>query len=297
MPKGFGCLALLFLISLGSLSPDASAARQTSGQDQALLQEALKKTGAYCERLKAVALNFVCHENIHESNYFYKRKQSYTRSEVSGEMLYTTQLELRNVKDKTYVYDYQMVRKGEEREEQRTLLRENNRKRNKANAKLELQRYFAQYLVYGPVGFLSFYWQNHFNYRLLGTESLDGRSALKIGASPSEEREENYSFGTIWVDAADFSVLKIEWDPRSLAGFNQEVDSSIGNLKREISWNVTYGVEKNGIRFPSLQNLEETLLSHTGKRFPKYRVAITYDDFRFFIVETEIKYQDNTCGI
>jgi hypothetical protein len=205
-------------------------------------------------------------------------------------MLYSTQLQLRNVKDKTYVYDYQMIRRGDEREEQRTLLRENNKKRNKANTKLELQRYYAQYLVYGPVGFLSYYWQSHFNYTLLGTESLDGRETLKIEAVPRSEREENYSFGTIWVDKSDYSVVKIEWDPRSLPGYNEDVDSSIGNLKREVSWNVTYGVGKNGIRFPSLQTLEETLISHTGKRFPKYRVAISYENFKFFIVETEIKW-------
>ncbi len=92
------------------------------------------------------------------------------------------------------------------------------------------------------------------------------------------------------MDAADFSILKIEWDPRSIPGYTEEVDSSIGSLKREIRWSVTYGKEKNGIRFPSHQMMDEILISQTGKRQPKYTLNIIYSNYQFFIVETEIKY-------
>ena len=268
----------------------AQAPSQASAEDTALLKQVMQKTGDYCERLKAVALDFICHENILENTYFYNKKSSYRRSDVAGEMIYSTQLQLRRVQDKSYVYDYQMIRKEEEQYEKRDLLEENGKKKEKKDAKLELQRYFAQYLVYGPVGFLSHYWQPYFNYAVVGREVLDGRATLVITAAPTEEREENYSFGKIWVDASDFSVLKIEWDPRSIPGYSEELDSSIGNLKREITWSVTYGIEKNGIRFPSHQKLEEILINHTGNRSPKYEVSISYDQYQFFIVETQIKY-------
>ena len=263
---------------------------KVSAEDTALLKQVMQKTGDYCERLKAVALDFICHENMQEKVYFYNKKSSYRRSDVAGEMIYSTQLQLRRVQDKTYVYDYQMIRKEEERYEKRDLLEENGKKKERKNAQLELQRYFAQYLVYGPVGFLSHYWQQHFDYAIVGREELDGRATLVITATPTEEREENYSFGKIWVDASDFSVLKIEWDPRSIPGYSEDLDSSIGNLKREITWSVAYGIEKNGIRFPSFQKLEEILINHTGNRSPKYEVDILYDHYQFFIVETEIKY-------
>ncbi len=280
----------LFIMGIVTAGLPAQAPSRASAEDAALLKQVMQKTGDYCERLKAVALDFICHENILENTYFYNKKSSYRRSDVAGEMIYSTQLQLRRVQDKSYVYDYQMIRKEEERYEKRDLLEENGKKKEKKDAKLKLQRYYAQYLVYGPVGFLSHYWQQHFNYTLNGRELLEGRNTLVIMATPTEEREENYSFGKIWVDASDFSVLKIEWDPRSIPGYSEELDSSIGNLKREITWSVTYGIEKNGIRFPSHQKLEEILINHTGNRSPKYEVIIRYDRYQFFIVETQIKY-------
>lgn len=280
------------LLALGMLTAGlpAQAPTKVSAEDAALLRQVMQKTGDYCERLKAVALDFICHENMQEKVYFFNKKSSYRRSDVAGEMVYSTQLQLRRVQDKSYVYDYQMIRKEEERYEKRDLLEENGKKKEKKDAQLELQRYFAQYLVYGPVGFLSHYWQQHFDYAIVGREELDGRATLVITATPTKEREENYSFGKIWVDVSDFSVLKIEWDPRSIPGYSEDLDSSIGNLKREITWSVAYGIEKNGIRFPSFQKLEEVLINHTGNRSTKYEVDILYDQYQFFIVETEIKY-------
>ena len=293
MPVGYPVIRVICaLLALGMLTAGlpAQAPTKVSAEDAALLRQVMQKTGDYCERLKAVALDFICHENMQEKVYFFNKKSSYRRSDVAGEMVYSTQLQLRRVQDKSYVYDYQMIRKEEERYEKRDLLEENGKKKEKKDAQLELQRYFAQYLVYGPVGFLSHYWQQHFDYAIVGREELDGRATLVITATPTKEREENYSFGKIWVDASDFSVLKIEWDPRSIPGYSEDLDSSIGNLKREITWSVAYGIEKNGIRFPSFQKLEEVLINHTGNRSTKYEVDILYDQYQFFIVETEIKY-------
>jgi hypothetical protein len=284
--------AVWTLLLAGSLifGIHAQTPAKGSAEDVALLEQVMQKTGDYCERLKAVALDFICHENIKENTYFYNKQSSYRRSNITGDLVFGTQLKLRRIQDKTFVYDYQMIRKEEERYEKRDLLEENGKKKEKKDAQLELQRYFAQYLVYGPVGFLSHSWQQHFDYAIVGREELDGRSTLVITATPTEEREDNHSFGKIWVDVSDFSVLKIEWDPRSIPGYSEELDSSIGNLRREITWSVAYGVEKNGIRFPSFQRLEEVLINHTGNRSTKYEVEIVYDEYQFFIVETEIKY-------
>ncbi len=166
---------VMSVLILSMLSPAQKT--QTPGtstlNDEELLLLIKQKTGGYCERLKAVALHFVCHENMHENVYNYGKRSTYSRSNLTGEMIYATQLQLRNVKEKTYVYDYQMVRDGEKKQEQRTLIQENGKKKNKKDAKLQLQRYYAQYLVYGPVGFFSFSWQPEFEYALLGREETE----------------------------------------------------------------------------------------------------------------------------
>ena len=123
------CTLLVSSFLISSLAGQAPT--KASAEDAALLKQVMQKTGDYCERLKAVALYFVCHENMQEKVYFYIKKSSYKRSDVAGEMIYSTQLQLRRTQDKSYVYDYQMIRKEEEREEKRDLLEENGKKKEK----------------------------------------------------------------------------------------------------------------------------------------------------------------------
>ena len=136
---GFAMIRTTFiLLFIWILIPGlpAQAPSRASAEDTALRKQVMQKTGDYCERLKAVALDFICHENILENTYFYNKKSSYRRSDVAGEMIYSTQLQLRRVRDKSYVYDYQMVLKDEERHEKRDLLEENGKKKEKKDAKL-----------------------------------------------------------------------------------------------------------------------------------------------------------------
>ncbi len=52
-----------------------------------------------------------------------------------------------------------------------------------------------------------------------------------------------------------------------------------------------YFIEKNGIRFPSNTICEELYLYGLRKvRTKMSETRITYDNYRFFIVETEVKY-------
>jgi len=50
-----------------------------------------------------------------------------------------------------------------------------------------------------------------------------------------------------------------------------------------------YGIEKNGIRFPSKIIFEEYYIPWGSLgRFNKSKTVITYDSYRFFIVEVEV---------
>lgn len=281
-------LALFFVFNLGSLSFSQERATEN---DQAKLKEILKKTADYCERLEKMALHFVCHENIDESTYTYKRVETVSadqfRSPTSSSRV---SLRLKKKKENLYVYDYQMIKKGDMREEKRILLKENKKEKHEENAELKTQRFMAKYLVYGPIGFLSRSWQSHFTYEIVGIEDIEGRRTVIINAIPKEVREENYYSGKIWVAENDFSILKIEWDPNYIKGYEEEVSSAAGTLKRTLSWVVYYEVEKNGVRFPSRQLIEEIYKTIEDKQHPKYTLSIVYDKYKFFTVEYEVKY-------
>jgi hypothetical protein len=209
--------------------------------------------------------------------------------EGTGERLFITELKFKRTRTTTYLYDYQMVKKGEMGFEKRILLKENKRNKHQENAQLKLKRFAAKYLVYGPIGFLSQYWQDHFDYEIIDQETIDGHAAILIEIVPNSLREENYSFGKVWVDTRDYSILKIEWDQRSIKNIEDTVESRAGHLKRSVIWGAIYGEEKNGIRFPSRQYIEETFTSLSGRKYTKYTVDIIYDNYKFFTVETNVK--------
>jgi hypothetical protein len=182
-----------------------------------------------------------------------------------------------------------MIKKGGNFKEKRDLLEENGKKRNDKDVQPRTMRLSASYLVFGPFGFLSKSWQPHFQYEILGVEKLGLSTAVVLRASPKETTDENNSFGRIWVDEEDSSILKIEWEPASIPNLKEKVESSIGELKRKVSWTVAYSVVKNGIRFPGSQLIQEVFVTKTEKEHLKYEAEYTYDHYRFFTVETEVQ--------
>ena len=281
-------LTLIFLFSLGQNGLSQEPATES---DQAKLKEILKKTATYCERLKTIALDFICSENITEEITNYKRVETISRSDLgSAAQIKHTGLKYKNRKVNTFLYDYQMIRKGDTQEEKRILLQEGERKKRVENAELKIERFKAQFIVFGPVGFLSRYWQRHFNYEIIGRDEINGNLTIVIRATPTEEREENYSFGKIWVDESDYSIVKIEWDPQYIPGFQSKSSVAAGDIKSTYSWAIFYELEKNGIRFPSRQVIEETLTTYAGKEYPRYLATFVYDQYKFFTVQVEVKH-------
>jgi hypothetical protein len=254
---------------------------------QAQLAKILEATGDYCERLKNLALYFVCQENIKEKTYAFRKTFIFSR--LPGGFKPVEDLRLDKTEKKSYVYDYQMIKKGPDLKEKRILLEENGKKMKEEDAELKTLRMSAKYLVFGPVGFLSRFWQPHFQYEILGTEKIDRRLAIVIKASPNEVTAENYCFGRIWIDEKDSSILRIEWEPESIANYKESVASPIGDLKRKIAWTVMYGIVKNGIRFPSAQSIREVFVTMSGKEHIKYEAEYVYDRYKFFTVETDVQ--------
>lgn len=178
-----------------------------------------------------------------------------------------------------------MIKKGDSLEEKRKLIKENNKKRDVENAELKIKGIKAKFLAFGPVGFLSRYWQQHFNYEIIGKDEINGKKAIIINVAPTEQREENYYFGKIWVNENDYNILKIEWKPKYIKGYEENVTSGI---KRTISWAVFYEFEKNGVRFPSKQLIEEIFITEAEKRYPNYLATVNYDNYKFFTVKVEV---------
>ncbi|MFC2142053.1 hypothetical protein ACFLR7_03870 [Acidobacteriota bacterium] len=254
------------------------------------LEEILKKASIYCERVKQIALFYVCKEKISTKENYFDRLNT-TPGFVREERVY----KILRTEIKTFLYDYQLIKNAEELREQRILLEENGKKKHKENAKLNDIRYSSKYLVFGPVGFMSSYWQEHFHYQVLGEDALDGQNVIIIEAVPTEEREENYIVGRIWI-SEDFQILRIDWEPASAHDYQDvKYDTRLGKVKKRVVWRVDFGVEKNGVRFPSRQVIQEIFEVSTPQgntyKATKHETIFEYIDYKFFIVETEIIYE------
>lgn len=246
----------------------------------------LEKTAEYCERVKDIALFYVCKEKVEDERYSFNKKNLLKFSMSSFD-----EIEPKRLKKKTYTYDYQLIKKGKELREKRILLEEDGKEKYEENVEFRPVRFFSRYLVYGPVGFLSRQWQPHFEYNIVRRDVINGKHTIVIESFPREEREENCNYGRIWVDEQDSSILKIEYDPRSIRDFENElIQSPIGDLRKAVVWYISYGFEKHGVRFPSQQLIQEFYVNREGKRILLEKISFSYEDYKFFIVETEVKY-------
>ncbi len=261
--------------------------------DPERLAELLASTGEYCERAKAIALHFICIEKITEIENFFEKISS-PSAIIRDEKIFTT----RRIKRRTYTYDYQLVKKEVDFSERRILLEENGRKRNLENAGLPQLKYYSQYPFFGPVGFLSRYWQDHFKYSILGEETVNGERAVVIQAVPSEFREENFNVGRIWVNGAS-QIMRVEWEPDSIQNYEDEILSTPrGDFHKTVRWSVDYTIEKNGIRFPGRQLIQEIFYrdspnSGIRQQAVKRETRFDYTNYKFFVVDTNVDIRDN----
>jgi len=280
---------LLFLAGLvpylaigGALSGRVTPARAQDPAAANPLPRILEKTKEYCQRLSSASLDFICRERIDE-------RQFSPPLQIFSNMATPSR---RHVTSVSLEYDYQLIRKGESVEEKRVLLRENKQRRNEPDAVLKTQLYKHKYLVFGPVGLLGEYWQPKHAYAYLGEEDVDGEKAFLVEASPWGSPEPNLLYGKVWVRKKDFAVVRIEWDQRSLGNYDLvlQMAKAIGHqAEPRISIVGHYGVEKNGIRFLDRLTIHEDYDSGRGV-FRASETTVLYKEYRFFIVETEVRY-------
>jgi outer membrane lipoprotein-sorting protein len=287
-----GIIRYLFLIAVislyisGALYSDIDVFGHKQENSPEDLDDILNKCADYCERLARASLNFVCNERIEEERYehFFRR---YARNPSS-----------RKVEENTYVYDYQLIKKGIKVEESRILLEENGKKVNERDAKLKAQMFYSKRSVFGPVGLLIRKNQDKYNYKTLNEETVNGRKTVIVEAKPITEMRDMPNYGKIWIDKEDYSILKIKVAEESLVGIEQV--KGVINVGTDPVISVThfygevYKTDKNQIiRFPSKtvflyeKHLKERRFEG---RIIEAKTQYTYYNYKFFTVDVEVKY-------
>ncbi len=163
--------------------------------------QVLKKAADYCERLKTIALQYICDEHITRTSYYYDVRRYVKTSGIENVGLPRKRWTLKRTADMDIVYDYQLLKKGDRLEEKRKTLAYDGKAWTKKDEPMSILPYQAQYIVYGPIGFLSSSWQTGFEYYDEGREKAsDGREMVVFMSQPNEFRDDNSVYGRVWVD-------------------------------------------------------------------------------------------------
>lgn len=281
----------IYLITLAALSlfkisvfPGPFAASQKVYRPA--LTEVLKKAAEQCRKLEEASLFYICEEHITERIYLYDQpvdlfSDYYDGPKSSGF----------GRKVSTWIYDYQLIRKGPVLDERRNLLNKNGKALDVKDASLETGRFSHKYVVFGPVGLLSEKNQNSFDYEFLETEKIHGELAFIISARPKPTAPAGSLFGKVWLRASDLCVLKIQWDQTSLGNFAdiQKHADSRGAIP-DVTFFSEYAIEKNGLRFPSRYVIQENYVSKkTTRAFMRSTTTVLYKNYRYFTVEVDVK--------
>jgi hypothetical protein len=237
-------------------------------EDSSRLAAILKKSGEYCQRLDKAALDFVCLEEVTEMTRFYTPHTD------------------------VYLYDYQFIRKDRETKETRNLISVNGEKANTQDSTLDTVMFQYKNVLFGPVGLLSTAWQAYHDFRLVEEDTLSNEKVVVVEATPNAFLVTPHCYGRIWIKEEDGSVLKIVWDQRSLGNFRAiEEWAKLHDAEPRITAYSEYGVEKNGLRFPSRSYTENAFIEKNNRKLVNAEISIFYRSYKFFTVETEVKYE------
>ena len=257
---------------------------------QEQLEEVLKKCAEYCEKLSNSVLDFICAEKITEE-IFTPRSKRPTVVSTSSDGATVSAPPRGGSELNIFLYDYQMIRKDNKITNRRILLKENGSKRNEVDAELKTKRFKHHNIIFGPIALLDALWQPQYDYKIIQRKKFKGDAVMVIEATPKDPMKTENPFGKLWVKEDDFSIVKIEWDQGSLPFLDLlEVDAENFNSKPEIKVEAEYSFEKNGIRFPSKYNIVETYYQGARKYFIRSTLDVTYKDYKFFTVTSDVKY-------
>jgi hypothetical protein len=256
-----------------------------------------ERISVYCDKLEKTALDFTCRERIKEtlgSN----RERALSDLEVedpfhprygTGGVLLSLREAIRE--EHSFFFDYQLIRKDDQIQEQRRSTDEKGRDLPEDKPYPQTHRFYIDKPVFGPVGLFGRNVQSRFQYQLLGEEKTNGRPAYVVEIKPLHPISGKTSYGKAWIDRQDASILKLDVDAESLSGYERIAADYISRgVTPDISIEVIYGFEKNGLRFPSQINLKEAYSDPKQGRIKMSQLRVDYDQYKFFTVGTEVKY-------
>ena len=276
-----------------------SEKKQVTVQFTGPLQEIMKGAAAYCDKLKDAVFTYQCREKIQQTRMPLTASgedQPYISSSDAQNSTYSQLNQIRTqlyTRVNSFEYAHTFSKQGNKIDEKRELRSapEKIEKKEEAGQEppVELSAFLAERPLFLPITLLDSGRWELYDYRFDRYDKHKGRRAAVIEVTPKNPEETPTTYGTLWIDMEDFSLLKIEADPRSLRGYN-EMNQLAKKLQTKLYLTLESEYEDiyNGIRFPGKIRVLELykggpfISEHRGaKGWERNRVVFTFSGYRF----------------
>jgi hypothetical protein len=263
--------AIALFLTMGVVSILSLGGAQSAGNDQALAK-VLDLARKYCARLDKAALDFVCMEQVKE--------ESNSRRGPDMQEHFNTLV---------WVYDYQFVRKEGKVTEKRDLVKKNGEEIEKKEARIETRHFKFNDIFFGASILLGEAAAADHVYKFVENDKIQREPVVVVACEAKPASAGKVLTGRAWVRERDGAVLRISWAPASFGDYqNVLVIAEDLGMNPAIISETEFGVERNGIRFPSRDWTEETYRKGTMS-FTRSMITVTYDNYKFFTVETGVE--------
>jgi len=264
----------------------------------------LKGSADYCQKLKQSAFHFYCREKILET-----RKtltEIVEQDRITNPELRLVNRTLDEVRSmgytqvKNYVFGYRLIKQGDQIKEERDWISSGDNVKVNRDRVVKTNTFFSEKAVFAPITILDPSRQDKYNFQFIRFDERNGRRVAVIEALPKEPGETATIYGTLWIDTEDFSLLKIEADPKSIRGYGalKELATKL-RTRLHLSLGIDFDRQQQGIRFPTkISFLEKyaggrTIYTNQGsKGWERTRTELFYSDYQFFSVQTDVTVQE-----
>ncbi len=191
-------------------------------------------------------------------------------------------------RDNKYLFDYQFIRRGGSVTERRVLLEKNGKKASGGEEIPKTETFQYSDILFSPIRLLDDKNAEFYGYRLKGEDAVDGQDAWLLEVTPRMAIADRYLGAVIWLKKFDASVLRIDWDPATFGSYENILARAhaFGSEPAVVS-RTEFGIEKNGLRFPSVDFTEEAYSQKSGEKFIRATTRVSYSRYKFFVVESE----------
>jgi len=266
------------------------------------MKRILQGAADYCDRIKKSAFHFYCREKIHETRIPISNAEKIDPhidiiSQKKKADVAMTKLRTRAYTQvKGYVFGYRLIKQGNRIKEERDWISSTDNIQVERNQVTNPRIFFSEKALFAPITLLDRSRQGYYDYRFIRFDNYKNRRAALIKAVPGKKNKTDSVYGNIWIDMEDFSVMKIEADPRSILGYDK-LKQLAAKLRTRLYLSLVSEFDElhDGIRFPTKVHMLEKykggriISSFRDQRgWERTRTDFVYSDYRFFSVQTDV---------